>query len=149
MALVERLTPTVVERPWGTETTIVRTADYSGKVLRYKAGCAGGLQYHVLKDETFLLLEGECIVRYDRGDHMSPPRLRSEVMHPGDAFRFPPLSVHQVEAITDCMGIEFSTPHENDRVRVEKRYGVPAVEGAGETTWDIDAAGHHTRRAAE
>ena len=151
MALVERLTPTTVDRPWGTEQTIVRTADYSGKVLRYKAGQAGGLQYHVLKDEAFLLLEGECILRFELDPAKIAPNgcLAERHMHPGDAFRFPPFSVHQVEAVTDCVGIEFSTPHENDRVRVEERYGVEAVEGAGPTTWDIDATGYHTRRAVE
>ena len=152
MALVERLTPTAVDRPWGTETTIVRTRDYSGKVLRYKAGQAGGLQYHVLKDETFLLLEGECILRTEcvnAGCRIPAPHLTEIWMAPGECFRFPPFSVHQVEAITDCMGIEFSTPHENDRVRVEERYGVDAVGGAGPTTWDIDATGYHTRRAVE
>ena len=148
--LVERLTPTTVARPWGSEETIVRTDDYSGKILRYKAGQAGGLQYHVLKDETFLLLEGECILRHGNGTGFrGEPLLWETVMRPGDAFRFPPFAVHQVQAITDCMGIEFSTPHEDDRVRVEDRYGVEAVEGAGPTTWDIDATGYHTRKAAE
>ena len=130
----------------------MRTADYSGKVLRYKAGKAGGLQYHVLKDETFLLLEGECILRFELDPAKIAPNgcLAERHMHPGDAFRFPPFAVHQVEAITDCMGIEFSTPHENDRVRVEERYGAHLlVEGAGPTTWDIDATGYHTRRAVE
>lgn len=149
LALVERLTPTTVVRPWGTEQTIVRTADYSGKVLRYKAGQAGGLQYHVLKDETFLLLEGECELTHVTSDEWSAYPLRWLRMSPGDAFRFPPFSVHQVRAITDCMGIEFSTPHEDDRVRVEGRYGVEAVEGAGPTTWDVDATGYHARRAVE
>ena len=155
MALVERLTPTTVDRPWGTEQTIVRTADYSGKILRYKAGHGGGLQYHVLKDETWHVLSGRCYLICDRGDGV----LERLVMKPGDTYRFPPFSVHQVIARSNCVGIEFSTPHEDDRVRVEKQWGVPGlrihrwavpvVEGAGPTTWDVDATGYHTRRAVE
>lgn len=145
MAHVERLTLRNVFRPWGTETWVVHTDDYAGKVLRYKAGQAGGLQYHVRKDETFLLLEGECWLRHDAGGGY----LETVRMVAGDAYRFPPFAVHQVEAITDCMGVEFSTPHEDDRVRVEERYGVPVAEGSGETTWEIDWRGQHVRRTME
>ena len=38
-------------------------------------------------------------------------------------FHFPPGSIHQ-RAITNCEMIEASTPHFNDRVRVEKKFGI-------------------------
>ena len=145
MALVEKLTPETVSRPWGSEQWIVHTPDYSGKVLRYKAGHAGGLQYHVLKDETFMLLSGRAILRCDDGGGY----LTAVLLEPGDAYRFPPYAVHQVEAVTDCMGIEWSTPQESDRVRVEERYGVEAQPGAGASTWDVLPSGEHVARRAE
>ena len=142
---IERLTPRSIPRPWGREEWVVHTADYSGKLLYYTAGQCGGLQYHVLKDETFMVLSGRCILRYDDGGGY----LSSVELGPGDAVRFPPFAVHQIEAITDVTGIEWSTPHEDDRVRVEERYGVPVAEGSGETTWEIDWRGQHVRRVVE
>ena len=41
--------------------------------------------------------------------------------------------VHQEEAITDCLIIEASTPHCNDRVRVENFYGIEEVKGLQST----------------
>jgi hypothetical protein len=37
--------------------------------------------------------------------------------------------VHQVEAVTNCIFFEASTPHLDDRVRVEEKYGLPADGG--------------------
>jgi len=51
-------------------------------------------------------------------------------------FHFPPGAVHQEEAITDCTIIEASTPHFNDRVRVEEKYGVNINGGLPSTTID-------------
>jgi len=47
----------------------------------------------------------------------------------GSCFHFPPRSIHQEEAITNCTIIEASTPHFNDRVRVEEKYGLKNTEG--------------------
>jgi hypothetical protein len=44
--------------------------------------------------------------------------------------------VHQTEAITDVVYIEASTPHFNDRVRVEDKYGVESTGGLPSTTID-------------
>jgi mannose-6-phosphate isomerase len=41
----------------------------------------------------------------------------------GDSFRITPLTVHYMEAITDCDVLEASTPHLDDVVRLEDRYG--------------------------
>ena len=42
---------------------------------------------------------------------------------PGDAFRYRPRTVHRVTAIEDLLVIEVSTPHLDDVVRLEDRYG--------------------------
>ena len=57
-----------------------------------------------------------------------------KILKEGDSFRFPPGAVHQEEAITDCLIIEASTPHYNDRVRVEKEYGLTEEPGLQSTT---------------
>ena len=42
--------------------------------------------------------------------------------------------VHQEEALTDCLIIEASTPHYNDRVRVEKKYFLAEEPGLESTS---------------
>ena len=43
----------------------------------------------------------------------------------GDAFRYRPGTVHRVTAIEDTTIVEVSTPHLDDVVRLEDRYGRP------------------------
>lgn len=108
-------------RSWGTETLLALSpGKYSLKHLVVKAGSRGGLQYHHFKDESAYLVSGMLLLRYDDGTG----RLVEKVVGPGASFRFPPGSVHQEEAITDCVLIEASTPHANDRVRMEAVYGI-------------------------
>jgi len=110
-------------RSWGTETLVALSpGKYSLKHLFVKAGSRGGLQYHHFKDESAFLVSGTMRLRYDDGSGI----LVEKVIGPGSSFRFPPGSVHQEEAITDCVLIEASTPHANDRVRMETVYGIDA-----------------------
>jgi mannose-6-phosphate isomerase-like protein (cupin superfamily) len=112
-------------RSWGTETLIALSpGKYSLKHLFVKAGSRGGLQYHRFKDESAFLVSGTLLLRYDDGSG----KLVEKILGPGASFRFPPGSVHQEEAITDCVLIEASTPHANDRVRMEACYGIDAGE---------------------
>ena len=109
------------DRNWGEEILIALSPkNYSLKKLFIKAGKKGGLQYHHLKDESGYVVFGELIIRHDDGKG----NLKETKVSAGDSFRFPPNSVHQEEALTDCLIIEASTPHYNDRVRVEKEYGL-------------------------
>ena len=43
----------------------------------------------------------------------------------GDAFRYRPGTVHRVTAIEDTTILEVSTPHLDDVVRLDDRYGRP------------------------
>lgn len=120
-------------RDWGEETLLALVSGkYSLKKLVLKAGFKGGLQYHHKKDECGYLVEGELIIRFDEGDGI----LRERILCAGATFHFPPGAVHQEEALTDCVIIEASTPHFNDRVRVEDRYGQTITGGLPST--DID-----------
>jgi mannose-6-phosphate isomerase-like protein (cupin superfamily) len=112
-------------RDWGTETLIVQTDHYIGKRLDMKAGTAGGLQYHVHKDEAFLLVEGVAAVEWDNGDGT----LALMTLRPGQMVHVPPGAPHRVTAITDCVFYEWSTPHFHDRVRCEAEYGQPEAGG--------------------
>ena len=116
----------VGERPWGTEDLLALVSkQFSVKRLKIKAGNKGGLQYHRFKDEVAIMISGQMLIRYDLGDKI----LKEKVVSAGDVVHFPPGLVHQEEAITDCEIIEASTPHFNDRVRVEESYGFGMPKG--------------------
>lgn len=120
MTQIELLAPkSMGERSWGSELLIAHTPQYLGKLLYMKRGRAGGLQYHVDKDETFYLFEGEAWVETDTGDG----KLTRYLMTPGMSVHVPPGAVHRVIAIENCTFFEASTPHFEDRVHVEARYG--------------------------
>lgn len=120
----------VGERPWGTEDLLaIISKQFSLKRLRVKAGNKGGLQYHRLKEEVAVLISGKMIIRYDLGDGV----LQERIIEAGDVVHFPPGLVHQEEAITDCELVEASTPHFNDRVRVEESYGLGKPTGLPST----------------
>jgi quercetin dioxygenase-like cupin family protein len=109
---------THVPKPWGHETIWAKTDAYVGKILHIKAGEALSVQYHTVKDETVYLLSGQLKYRIWEGD--KPVDVKLEI---GDAFRVTPGTVHQMEAVTDCDILEVSTPHLDDVVRLEDRYG--------------------------
>jgi len=107
-------------RDWGKEILLgVVAGAFSLKRLEMKAGTRGGLQYHRLKHEVAVLLSGSMIVR-----HVSPSgELTEREVTAGEVVHFAPGMVHQEIAVTDCVLIEASTPHFNDRVRVESEFG--------------------------
>lgn len=120
-------------RPWGSEDLLfVSEGKFMMKKLFVKAGSKGGLQFHRLKDEGGYLVSGEMIIRFDDGEGS----LQERTVKEGDCFHFPPGVVHQEEAITDCIIIEGSTPHFNDRVRCESLYGLTESDGLPSTTED-------------
>jgi mannose-6-phosphate isomerase len=107
-----------VPKPWGHETIWAHTDSYVGKILHITAGHALSVQYHNIKDETVFLLSGKLIYRVWEGD---TPRVVD--LKIGDAYRITPGTVHQMEAVTDCDILEVSTPHLDDVVRLQDRYG--------------------------
>lgn len=127
---IEPFHPYVLARDWGEEVVIASTPQYLGKVLRMRAGRKGGLQRHVEKDETFYLWSGVAIVRSDRGDGL----LIEREMKTGESYHIPAGAPHQVEACLDCVFFEVSTPHFDDRVRMEADYGLDEAHQGLPTT---------------
>jgi mannose-6-phosphate isomerase-like protein (cupin superfamily) len=108
-----------VEKPWGYEVIWAETELYVGKLLHVRAGEALSLQYHEKKDETIYVLSGE--VRLLAGP--SPEALEEFRMVQGDRFRTLPGTVHRMIAVLDTDLLEASTPHLDDVVRLDDRYG--------------------------
>jgi mannose-6-phosphate isomerase len=124
-----------VPKPWGHETIWAANELYVGKVLHIKAGQSLSVQYHNKKDETIHLLSGTMIYRVGTEDRRPNPKDRSPKtedrvpelkiveLNAGESYRNEPGLIHQMEAVTDCVLLEASTPHLDDVVRLTDRYG--------------------------
>ena len=108
------------KRDWGEEILLCLIPKVlTLKKLKIKKGKAGGLQYHRKKNECGYLKRGKLMIKYEDGKG----KLKTKIIKKGDVFHLPPGLIHQEKALTDCEIIEASSPHFNDRVRVEKKFG--------------------------
>ena len=118
------------KRNWGSEELIALISKkISLKLIKIKKGKKGGLQYHHKKEECGYILSGKLLIRYDDGFG----KLKQKIIKKGDTFYFPQGAVHQEIALTDVTILEASTPYFNDRVRVEKKYGLKEPRGLPST----------------
>ena len=112
--------PQRVEKPWGHELIWALTDKYCGKLLFVRAGEELSLQFHKVKDESWLVHEGRAELELGRAGEAVTAR---EVVGPGAAFRFEPGTVHRLRALEDITIFEVSTPEIEDVVRLDDRYG--------------------------
>ena len=112
--------PRRVEKPWGWELIWAETGVYVGKILFILAGESLSLQFHREKDESWYVESGRA--RLELGD-VGQEALDEEVITAGACFRYRPGTVHRLTALEDTTILEVSTPHLDDVVRLEDRYG--------------------------
>jgi mannose-6-phosphate isomerase len=112
--------PERFDKPWGYELLWARADDYVGKVLFVRAGESLSLQFHRVKDEAWYFQSGRAEVEVGA---VGEAVLAREVVGPGAAFHFAPGTVHRIRALEDTTILEVSTPHLDDLVRLEDRYG--------------------------
>jgi mannose-6-phosphate isomerase len=122
------LEPRRIDKPWGHELWWANTDAYAGKLLYVESGQKLSLQLHREKDETSYLLSGR--LRLTTGT--SADNLSEQEIEPGHAWRVEPGTVHSIEAIADAVVLEVSTPHLDDVVRLQDRYGRSDVDFGGE-----------------
>jgi mannose-6-phosphate isomerase len=108
-----------VEKPWGWELVWAEADDYVGKLLFVRAGESLSLQYHEVKDESWLVQEGRA--KLELGEVGGG--LQTFDIAPGDTYRFRPRTVHRVTAVEDTLVVEVSTNDLTDVVRLEDKYG--------------------------
>ena len=113
------VTPRRVEKPWGWELVWAEAEAYVGKLLFVRAGQSLSLQYHEVKDESWLVQRGRASLELGA---LGGGRETLEI-GADDAFRYPPGTVHRVTAIEDTLILEVSTPELDDVVRLEDSYG--------------------------
>ncbi|MEK7383279.1 MAG: hypothetical protein AAB262_08330 [Elusimicrobiota bacterium] len=113
-----------VAKPWGHELWINgQHPCYALKEISIKAGTKTSLQYHNLKQETNVLFQGAAKLHYKenavvRNDDVAPADIAAVLLEPVSSVDVLPLTLHRLEAVTDILLYETSTPHLDDVVRV-------------------------------
>ena len=110
-----------VDKPWGHELIWAETEHYVGKLLVVEAGHSLSLQYHEVKDESWLVDSGQG--RLELGKRGEEDDLEEVTISAGETYRFEPGTLHKLTAVTDLRIIEVSTPELDDVVRLDDSYG--------------------------
>jgi len=113
-----------VDKPWGHELWINgQHPRYALKEIYLKAGSKTSLQYHNLKQETNVLFDGRTKLHFKKNDAVKNDDVDSSDLSqvelgPISSIDVVPGILHRLEAITDILLYETSTPHLDDVVRV-------------------------------
>ena len=113
-----------VIKPWGYELWI--NGEHPGYVLkkiRINAGTRTSLQYHRYKHETNVIFEGEANIYYKKqadisNDEATLDDIEAVKVLPITSVTVCPDTLHRVEALTDIILCETSTPHLDDVIRI-------------------------------
>jgi quercetin dioxygenase-like cupin family protein len=97
----------LVKKGWGHEYIFATNDKYCGKLLKFNAGGTFSMHFHDQKDETWLVIEGEFLVKYINTLNAD---LNEIVLKEGDTWRNEPLEPHQVICLKEGTIIEVSTP---------------------------------------
>lgn len=108
----------VIEKPWGKEEVIEINDRYMMKKLTMLAGHRCSLQFHNIKRETIYVLSGDLRIYVGA----SKDALESRVYTAGETITLLPGVVHRMEAVTDSVYLEASTPEMDDVVRLVDDY---------------------------
>lgn len=116
-----RLPRKTVSKEWGGEIWIENNDSYCGKILTFKKGGKFSLHFHVLKTETFFVVNGKFKLYYIDTDTAEK---KESFIYNGDIVDIPVGCPHQLECL--CTGdrdygiiAEFSTKHfDEDSYRV-------------------------------
>ena len=105
-----------VPKGWGNELIIENNEMYCGKLLRFKSNCRFSMHYHMNKDETWYVEDGEFEYRWIDTENAL---IHTEILKQGDVVRQRPGQPHQLESLTYGRIFEVSTYHEDsDSYRV-------------------------------
>ena len=105
-----------VPKGWGEEIIIENNENYCGKVLVFEPECKFSMHYHMNKDETWYVEDGEFEYRWIDTEKAL---IHTEILKPGDVVRQRPGQPHQLESLTYGRIFEVSTHHEDsDSYRV-------------------------------
>lgn len=113
-----------VVKPWGHELWVNgQHPCYALKEIFIKAGTKTSLQYHNFKQETNVLFQGTAKLHYkinaDSANNLVTDRdITTTSIEPVSSVDVLPKTLHRLEAVSDILLYETSTPHLDDVVRV-------------------------------
>lgn len=102
------------------------TGEHSGYCLKeiyIIQGTKTSLQYHEIKRETNVLLEGTARLHFKNKEEVENKQVTAQDLShydltPLSTVDVYPNTLHRLEALTDILLYEVSTPHLNDVIRV-------------------------------
>ena len=110
---------TKIEKPWGYEELVECNDRYVVKKLFMKAGHACSTQYHELKTETIVVLQGQLNIYIGS----TADTLVHKTYNAHESVTIEPYTVHKMEALEDCLYLETSTNELWDVVRLKDSHG--------------------------
>ena len=105
----------IIEKPWGKEEILELNGHYMLKRLTMHKGCRCSLQYHKRKCETIYVLSGSLKISCGQ----TKETLVSEIYEAGGIITIKQGIIHRMEALSDSVYLEASTPETDDTVRIE------------------------------
>jgi len=113
-----KLTPKKIDKAWGYELWMVNNNKYCGKILHFSEKAKFSMHYHLIKDETWYIQNGEFIFRWIDTKNAN---IIEEKLVEGDCIHIPIGLPHQLETSKGGTIIETSTEHyEEDSYRIIK-----------------------------
>ena len=107
-----------IDKPWGYEELVECNDKYVVKKLFMKKGNACSIQYHQLKTETIIVLNGKLNIY--TGDDINLLNVKEYIT--GDTITIKPYTIHRMEAVEDSLYIECSTNELWDVIRLQDNY---------------------------
>lgn len=116
-------TSKIVNKPWGREEWLELNDSYCYKRIYINAGYKTSLQYHKEKLETNYLISGEAYLYLGTEGESETAFWDSDItktlIKAGDFITIKPYTIHRIEAITDIVLQEVSTPQVDDCIRLQ------------------------------
>ena len=108
-----------IVKPWGHEIIFTPPEALAvGKLLHINAGAKISLQYHEIKEETLILINGEAKIVFG----LDKNNLTEKLMKPNVGYFISKGLIHRIIAVSDCDLFESSTKEEGVTVRIEDDY---------------------------
>lgn len=108
----------VVEKGWGSEFIFASNDRYCGKLLNFNKGSKFSMHFHAEKEETWLVLSGEFVVKYIDTKDAS---VHEKQLKKNDVWHNDCLLPHQLVCLEEGTIVEVSTPDSvEDNYRVFK-----------------------------
>ncbi len=107
---------------WGSEEWLTNNELYCDKYLILREGFMSSLHYHIIKDETFIIIKGSVLLEVGTKAHEKVKGYKNITMKVGDIYRLNPYTVHRFKSLTkNSIILEVSTHHEDeDSIKIIK-----------------------------